>query len=85
MLQFPRELYKFPPKECPLCHEFHSGNPLCLWSGGSLAISRNKYPYNQDPNHLLIYPQRHITSAAEMTPTEYAEFPAVHKELTRIL
>lgn len=85
MPQFSREHYQYLPEECPLCHEYHNGSDLCLWSGNTLAISRNKFPYNQDPNHLLIYPKRHIKRADEMTGEEYAEFPEIHRVLNEIL
>jgi diadenosine tetraphosphate (Ap4A) HIT family hydrolase len=63
----PKDLWK---KDCPFCDQ--NNTPL-IKSFEYWYICKNKYPYCDSPDHLLVIPKQHKKYTHELTPQEYAE------------
>lgn len=61
-------------KECLFCRAINSSSDkelLVLHRGRTSVIMLNAYPYN--PGHLMVAPNRHMSTMGELTPDERAE------------
>ncbi|WP_054857015.1 HIT domain-containing protein [Vulcanisaeta sp. JCM 16159] len=73
--------------ECVLCAYLHNSDELVVYRGRQCFIVMNKYPYNI--GHVMIVPNRHVPSIADLSKDELSEcsalLMAIIKALAKVL
>lgn len=72
--------------ECVFCSKLQSGDARAnhlLYRGSECFVTLNLYPYNN--GHLMVVPNRHVSSIEDLSETEITELMVVTQQSIRVL